>query len=69
MGDGIKVYPMWDLSGELTMILIIIWSVRKQAAQTFDVKIFSFKKLNELGVRTQYQIKISNKCAALENLK
>jgi len=32
------------------------------------VEIFNFKKLNELEVRKQYQIKISNRLAALENL-
>jgi len=48
---------MYDLSRELTVILIIIWlfgevrerlSVGKQAAQKFDVERFSFKKLCEL---------------------
>ena len=29
---------------------------------------FNFRKLNELEVRKQYQIKISNSFAALENL-
>ena len=37
-------------------------------AQTFDRERFNFRKLNELEVRKQYQIKISNKFAALENL-
>ena len=32
------------------------------------MEIFNFKKLNELEVRKQYQIKISNRLAALENL-
>jgi hypothetical protein len=48
---------MYDLSKELTVILIIIWlfgevrerlSVSKQAVQKFDVERFSFKKLSEL---------------------
>ena len=43
------------------------WAVRKQAAQRFDVERFN-KKLSEPEVRTQYQIKISNRSAALENL-
>jgi hypothetical protein len=34
----------------------------------FDVERFNFRKLNELEVRTQYQIKFSNWFAALENL-
>jgi hypothetical protein len=43
-------------------------AVIKQAAQEFDVKRFNLKKLSELEVRKQYQIKISNRYAALENL-
>jgi hypothetical protein len=42
--------------------------VIKQAAQKFDVEIFYLKKLSELDVRKQYQIKISNRFAFLENL-
>jgi len=33
-------------------------AVSKQEAQKFDVKRFNLKKLNELDVRKQYQIKI-----------
>jgi hypothetical protein len=43
-------------------------AVIKQAAQTFDVEKFILRKLNELEIRKQYQIKISNKSAALVNL-
>jgi hypothetical protein len=39
-------------------------AVSKQAAQKFDVEIFNLRKLNELKVRKQYQIKISNRFAA-----
>jgi hypothetical protein len=38
------------------------------AAQKFDAERFNLKKLNELEVRKQYQIKISNRFVALENL-
>ena len=37
-----------------------------QATQKFDVERFNLRKLNELEVREQYQIKISNRFAALE---
>jgi len=40
----------------------------KQAAQKCDVERLNFRKLYELEVRKQYQIKISNRLAALENL-
>ena len=59
------------------MILITIWSlqkvrerlaVSKQAAQKFDGEIFNLRKLNELEVRKQLQIKISNRFPDLENL-
>jgi hypothetical protein len=43
-------------------------AVSKQAAQKFDADRFNLKKLSELAVRKQYQLKISNRFAALENL-
>ena len=43
-------------------------AVRKQAAQRFDGERFNLGKLNELDVRKQYQIEITNRLAALENL-
>ena len=43
-------------------------AVSKQTAQKLDVERFNFRNLNELEVRTQYQIKFSNRFAALENL-
>jgi hypothetical protein len=42
----------------------VIW----YAAQNFDVERFNFRKLNEVEVRNWYQVKISNRFAALENL-
>jgi len=42
-------------------------SVSKQAAQKFRVGRFNLRKLNELEVRKQYQIELSNRFAALEN--
>ena len=58
------------------MILITIWwskkvrrlAVSKQAERQFHVERFNNRKLSEPGVRKKYQIKISNKFAALENL-
>jgi hypothetical protein len=41
---------------------------RKQSAQKFDRERFNLKKLNELEARKEYQIEITNKFAALENL-
>jgi len=43
-------------------------AVSKQEAQNFDGERLTLRKLNELEVRRQYQIKISNRFAALENL-
>jgi len=45
-----------------------ILAVNKQAAQKFDVKRFNLRKLSELEIRKQYQIKLSNRFAALGNL-
>jgi hypothetical protein len=43
-------------------------AVRNQVAQKFDGEGFNLKKLNDLEVRKQYQIEITNRFAALENL-
>jgi hypothetical protein len=67
---------MYDLSGELTVILIIIcWLQKLQIGWQEVYKQhrslmyrFNLRKLNELEFRKQYQIKISNRFAALENL-
>ena len=44
-------------------------AVGKQAAQRFDRQRFYLRKLNEPEIREQYQIEITNRFAALENLK
>ena len=43
-------------------------TIRKHAAQKFDRERFNLWKLGELQVREEYQIKISNRYAALKNL-
>jgi len=43
-------------------------AVSKQAAETFDGEQLNLRKLIELEVRKQYQIEITNRFAALENL-
>jgi hypothetical protein len=43
-------------------------AVSKQSAQKYDRERFNFKKLNELEVRKQYQIDITNWFAGLENV-
>jgi len=43
-------------------------AVCKQAAQKFDVKISNLRKISEMEVRKQCQIKISNRFAALEKV-
>ena len=45
-----------------------ILAVNKQAAQKSDVKTFNLRKLSELEIRKQYQIKISNRFTVLDNL-
>jgi hypothetical protein len=44
-------------------------AVSKQAAQTFEGERFYLRKLNELEVGKQYQIEITNRFAAYENLE
>jgi hypothetical protein len=43
-------------------------AVGKQAAQRLDRQRFNLSKLNDLEVRKQYQIDITNRFATLENL-
>jgi hypothetical protein len=43
-------------------------AINKEAAHHFDVKRFNLRKLNKLEVKKEYQLKISNSSAALENL-
>ena len=43
-------------------------AVGKLAAQRFDRQRFNLRKLNEPEVREEYQIEITNRFAALENL-
>jgi hypothetical protein len=42
-------------------------SVRKQASHNLDVERFTVKWLSKLKVRNEYQNKISDRFAALEN--
>jgi hypothetical protein len=44
-------------------------AVRKQTAQKIDGGRFNLRKLNDLEVRKQYQIDITNRFAALENVR
>jgi len=44
------------------------FAVSKQAAQKIDGERFNLRKLNELKVRKQYQVQITNRLAALGNL-
>jgi len=43
-------------------------AISKQAAQKFDGERFNLRKLNELEVKGKYQIEITKRFAALENL-
>ena len=43
-------------------------AVSNQATQKFDGERLNLRKLNELEVRKEYQIKITNRFATLENL-
>jgi hypothetical protein len=42
-------------------------AVSKQTTQRFDVERFNLRKLTELEMRKEYQIKISNMFAALQS--
>jgi hypothetical protein len=67
---------MYEVSGELTDAshYLVVAKVRErlavsiQTAQKFDGERFNLRKLNELEVCKQYQIKISRGFTSLENL-
>ena len=68
---------MYEVSGDLTVMLVhylVVAKVRerltisKQEAQTLDGERFNPRNLHDLEVRKQYQIEVSNRFAALENL-
>jgi hypothetical protein len=40
----------------------------KRVAQKFDMQRFDLRKLNDVEVKEQYQVKITNRFAALEKL-
>jgi hypothetical protein len=42
-------------------------AVNKKGTENFDLEKLNLRKLNKLEVRKKYQIKISNRFAALEN--
>ena len=54
----------WSLSGGCKFRERL--AVSKQATQKFDRERFNLRKLNELEVRKQYHIQITNRFAALE---
>jgi hypothetical protein len=43
-------------------------AVNKQISQRFDLEKFSLKKLNEVGSKEQFRVKVSNRFSALEDL-
>ena len=72
-----QVYLIYNLSGELTVILITIWwlqlmgrlTVSKQTGQKFDAERFNLRKLSEMEVRKQYQINNLNQICSFRQLK
>ena len=68
---------MYEVSGELTVThhyLVVAklrerLAVRKERTQKSDGERFTLRKLKDLEVRKQYQIEITNRFAALENVR
>ena len=65
----------WQVTstGQYVTVLVIAkvrerLAVGNQAAERLDRQTFNLSKLNDLEVRKQYQIDITNRFAALENL-
>jgi hypothetical protein len=43
-------------------------SLSKRARQKYDLERFDLRKLDHVEVKEKYQVEISNRCTALENL-
>ena len=66
-----KKFEGTDFDTDHSVVVVTVrerLAVSKQAAQRFDGERFNLRKLNELEVRKRYQIEITNRFAALENL-
>jgi DNA repair ATPase RecN len=62
---------MFDIFKDLTAVVAKVrqrLSVSKRSAQKFDMGRFNLKKLNDVAVKENHQVKIQNRCAALDNL-
>jgi hypothetical protein len=74
LNSSTLVYVLsWEADCDTDHCLVVakireILAVSKQAAQTFGMERFNLRKLCEMVERKQYQIKISNRFAASENL-
>jgi hypothetical protein len=66
------VYLKSDHSGEQNVIAVAKFRERlalsKQTMHRFHVGKFNLKKLNEIEVKEQYRVEISNRFTVLENL-
>jgi hypothetical protein len=70
MRDGIQAYSIPDLSKEATLIVTaILWFQRiRRDASKFDTQRFNPKTLNEMEVRVEYKLYISNQFTAFDNV-
>ena len=59
---------IWPKINLVVAKVSIFLAVCKQEARKSDVEISSLRKVSEMEVSKQYQIKISNRFAALENM-
>jgi hypothetical protein len=60
-----------DCDTDQYLVVPNVWerlAISKKGTEKFDLKKFNLRKFNKLEVRKQYQIKVSNGYAALENL-
>jgi len=67
----VRNFRVGDCDTDLYLVIAKVrerLAVGKQAAQRFDRQRFNLRKLNEPEVRERYQIKITNRFAALENV-
>jgi len=68
---NVRSFKGADCDTDQYLVVPKVWeqvAVSKKGTQKFDLMKFNLRKLNKVEVRKQYQIKVSNVYAALENL-
>jgi hypothetical protein len=67
----VRSFRAADCDSDHCLVVAKVWerlAVNKQRSHRFHMERFNLKKLNEVGGKEQYQVEVSNRFAALEDL-